>query len=441
MTSGNSTDEPIAIGNDEARERLGGLADGLLLHDREIISRYDDSVVRLVGGEPHFLRRARGYAPLPLALAIASPVPLLAVGADLKNTFALVEGSRVYLSQHIGDLEDFPTQEHFRDTLQRFRALFQVTPELVVRDLHPGYHSTRLAADLAPSRVIAVQHHHAHVAAVLAEHGAEGPALGVAYDGTGYGDDGQVWGGELLLADLTGYRRLAHLRYAPLPGGDLVARQPWRAALGYLSLDPSASAAFELAFVGIDPQARALATLQIARSINAPRASSMGRLFDAASAVLGLRHHSGHEGQAAMELEALAGRLVGHALPFPLRPGTDGVWELDPLPLLTALGAYRARGDDPAQLAADFHASLIVGTEEMVTAAADVTGVRTVVLSGGVFQNARLMALLPERLEARGLTVLRPRRLSPNDGAISYGQAAVAAAILSREGTTMRGAT
>lgn len=432
MTSGNATDEPIAIGNDEARERLGALVDGMLLHDREIVARYDDSVVRPVAGRPIMVRRARGYAPLPIALAQAAPVPLVAVGGDLKNTFALVEGQRAYLSPHIGDLEEFATQQHFLETLDRFRRLFQIDPEVVVRDLHPGYHSTRLAGELGIARVVAVQHHHAHVAAVLAEHGMLEPVIGVAFDGTGYGDDGTVWGGELLLADLAGYRRLGNLRPAPLPGGDLAARQPWRTALGYLSLEPDAAPAFEAAFRGVDPTERELAGLQVRRAINAPLASSMGRLFDAASAVLGLRRVSGHEGQAAMELESLAQGCTGRALPMPIVEAPGAPWILDPLPLLSSLGTALGTGRGVAQLAADFHESVVVATERLVGMACDSTGIDTVVLSGGVFQNARLMTQLPERLAARGLTVLLPRRLSPNDGALSFGQAAVAGAFLSR---------
>ncbi len=433
MTSGNVSEEPIATGNAEALVRLRGLADGFLLHDREIISRYDDSVERLVDGHPVFLRRARGYAPLPLDLPVASPVPLIAVGPHLKNTLTLVHGRRAYVSQHIGDLENLETLEHFRATFHRLSRLFEIDPQVAVRDLHPGYLSTRVAEELPCSRVMAIQHHHAHVAAVLAEHGRTEPVIGVAYDGTGYGDDGKVWGAEILEADLLGYRRLGQLRYAPLPGGDRAVRAPWRTALGYSSLDPATRAAFAMAFRGVDRAEITLAERQIERGINTPVASSMGRLFDAASAVLGLRRQVRYEGQAAMELEALAGGRAGTELPYQLEDDGRGGTVFDPLPLLVTLGTRRQQGVDPGSLAADFHATVSAATASMVLRAANTTSRRTVVLSGGVFQNALLFRLVRAALTDAGLDVLAPRVLSPNDGAISYGQAAAAAAMLSRE--------
>ncbi len=433
MTSGNASDEPIAIANADAVERLGGLADAFLLHDREITARYDDSVLRVAGGNPIFVRRARGYAPLPLDLPQSSPVPLVGVGAHLKNTFTLVHGRRAWVSQHIGDLENLETLEHFQSTLRDFRRLFSVEPEIAVRDLHPAYLSSRVAAKLGCHRVIAVQHHHAHVAAVLAEHGQTGTALGLAFDGTGYGDDGQVWGGEFLVVDLTGYTRVGHLRYAPLPGGDAAARAPWRVARGYLALEPSMGSAFAPAFAQVDPQALEVVDQQIAAGLNTPRASSLGRLFDAAAAILGVRSVAHYEGQAAMELEALAGNRPGVRLPFPACQSADGTWELDPLPLLVALGEAVAQGGDPSALAAAFHESVAGRAAELAVRCASDRGLTTVVLGGGCFQNVRLHEVVRRRLERRGLRVLSPRRLSPNDGAISYGQAAVAAALLTRE--------
>jgi hydrogenase maturation protein HypF len=429
MTSGNLSDEPIAAGNEEAYDRLGGI----VFHDREIVARYDDSLVRPSPAGPILLRRARGYAPLPLELPIESPEPLLAVGPHLKNTFTLVHGRRAFVSQHIGDLENLETLQHFHDALERFQALFRVRPAIAVRDLHPGYLSTRIADELGLPRVMPVQHHHAHVAAVLAEHGETGPVLGVAYDGTGYGDDGHTWGAEVLLADLRGYRRLAHLRYAPLPGGDLAARTPWRSALGYLSLDPHLASAFELAFEGIDPREREVAERQIARGVNAPLASSMGRLFDAAAAVLGVRRVAAYEGQAAMELESLAGRRVASEIRWGLERDADGVLRLDPLHLLGTLGMRRQRGEHVADLAADFHASVAWATVEVLRRAVEETGITTVALGGGVFQNARLLGSVRARCEALGIRTLIPRTLSPNDGAVSYGQAAIAAARLAAE--------
>jgi hydrogenase maturation protein HypF len=431
MTSGNLSDEPIATGNAEARQRLRAIADLFLCHDREIISPLDDSVVRVVEGAPVLLRRARGHAPLALSLPVGSPRPLLAVGPHLKNTFTLVTGGAAHVSPHIGDLDSIESLDHFRAVLARYEDLFRIAPEVAVRDLHPGYLSTRVAAELGLPTTIAVQHHHAHIAAVAAEHGVTAPLVGLAFDGTGYGDDGAVWGAETMVADLNGYRRMAQLRYAPLPGGDLAAREPWRAALGHLALEPGATAAFALAFAGVEPEQRATAERQIARKVNAPLASSMGRLFDAASAVLGLRRHASYEGQSAMELESLAGARPGEPLTIAVREA-DGVLVLDPVPLLAALGELRQRGVDAGDLAACFHESVVRAAADVAIAVADGAGLDQVALGGGSFQNARLLTGIRRRLETRGLRVLTPRRLGPNDGAISFGQAAVAASLLAR---------
>jgi len=433
MTSGNRSDEPIAIGNDDAFLRLGAVADLFLLHDREIVARFDDSVLRSGPSGHVMMRRARGYAPLPLPLPVSTPVPLVAVGPHLKNTFCLADGASAFISQHIGDLEDLEALTHFRAALARARSLMRIEPEVAVRDLHPGYLSTRIAGELGCSRTIAVQHHHAHIAAVLAEHGVQGPAVGVAFDGTGYGDDGTVWGSEFLVADLAGYRRRAHLRPAPLPGGDLAARKPWRSALGYLSLEPERDVDFEAAFANVGSVERTVAEVQIRKQLNAPLASSMGRLFDAAAAQLGLRRNAWFEGQAAMELEALAGARRSTGIPMPVTTGADGTWIIDPLPLLGWLGAERRKGTDRADLAAAFHDSIAAVTADVAGRIAIAEGLDVVALGGGSFQNVRLLAGVTERLQARGLTALVPRRLPPNDGAISFGQAASAAALLAQE--------
>jgi hydrogenase maturation protein HypF len=430
MTSGNRSDEPIAAANADARTRLAGIADALLLHDREIVAQYDDSVLRFAGPAPVFLRRARGYAPLPLDLPVPSPVPLVAVGPHLKNTFTLVHGRRAFVSQHIGDLGNLETLEHFWETLRTYRRLFRIEPKIAVRDLHPGYLSTRIAADLGLERIIPVQHHHAHIAAVLAEHGVTEHVVGIAYDGTGYGGDGNIWGAEILVADLASYRRVGQLRYVPLPGGDLAVRSPWRAALGYLSLEPGAVRAFAGAFRNVSQRERSLATQQIEHRLNAPLASSMGRLFDAAAAVLGVRGVARYEGQAAMELEALAGRRPAAPLPFPIVARGDGSWALDPIPLLFALGERRLAGESLPDLAAAFHESVAAATADVGLRAAAAAATRWVVLGGGCFQNTRLLASVRARLESRQVRVLVPERLGPNDGAVSFGQAAVAAALL-----------
>jgi len=468
MTSGNVSDLPIAIANEESQVWLGGIADGFLTHDRTIVSRYDDSVVRVIGESPTFIRRARGFAPLPVELPVAVPRPLLATGPHLKNTFALAVDTTVFVSQHIGDLENLETLQHFRSSLLRFRELFRIQPQIVVCDEHPGYLSTRVAdefalelgADSGPGStevaVIRVQHHHAHIAAVVAEHGRTGPVIGLAFDGTGYGTDGHTWGAEVLVADLAAYRRAAHLRYAPMPGGDLAARRPWRAALGYRTLAPGAADAFEAAFAGVSRAELQLVEQQAVRGVNSPLASSMGRLFDAASAVLGLRLAARYEGQAAMELESMAwSALVGPdrgvlgsgarirarakqstipELPFPESRSADGMRILEPVPLLVALGRARLAGGNPAVLAAAFHLAVADRAVRTAGEVAEQEGIGTVALGGGTFQNALLVPLIRDGLRERGLEVLQPRLLGPNDGAISYGQAAVAAGRTNQQG-------
>jgi hydrogenase maturation protein HypF len=444
MTSGNHAGEPLAASLDEAVRDLGDVADAYLTHDREIVARIDDSVLRVAprwGGPPSaagsapaiLMRRARGFAPLPVALPVPAPVPLVAVGPHLKNTFTLAAGRDAYLSPHVGDLETLETADHWRRTYESFKQLFRIEPVVAVRDLHPQYLSTRLAEELALERTIAVQHHHAHIAAVAAEHGVTDRVIGVAFDGTGYGDDGHTWGAEILVADLADYRRVGQLRYAPLPGGDIAARSPWRVALGYRSLAPETLGAFALAFEGVDRTAIRLVEGQIEAQVNAPLASSMGRLFDAAAAVLGVCRESHFEGEAAMRLEARAGRLEADPLPYEAPAAPDGTYVFDPLPLLAALGERARRGEDTGRLAAAFHESVAEGTARVVEAVAGREGVRRVALGGGVFQNARLLASLAGRLQARGLEVLTARTLPPNDGAVSYGQAVVAAARLARE--------
>lgn len=433
MTSGNVSDEPIAAGNDEARHRLEHIADGFLLHDRDIVNRHDDSVARCsVDGATILLRRARGFSPRPLRLPVRTPEPLVAVGPHLKSTFTLAHDSQAFVSQHLGDLENLSTLNHFQSTLARYRRLFRIQPTVVVRDLHPGYLSTRLAQEMGLV-VMGVQHHHAHVVAVMAEHELEEPVIGVAYDGTGHGDDGTVWGGEILVSDLAGYRRVGHLRPIPLPGGDAAIRAPWRTALGYRWLSQlldhhafsrSASAADAIELDVVEQQLR--------RGLNAPLASSMGRLFDAVASVLGIRQTVLYEGQAAMELEALAGSLEADALPYDIRD-VDGRWQLDPIPILLALGDRLASGQSPSQLAASFHQTVIEATAEIVSRVRDTTGIDRVVLSGGSFQNARLHSGLRQQLEAIGLSAYVPVELSPNDGAVSFGQAVIAATRLRGE--------
>ncbi len=430
MTSGNASDEPIATGNEEARIRLGRIADALLLHDREIVARYDDSLVRVVDERSVVLRRSRGYAPMPVPLPIPAVDPLLAVGPHLKNTFTLAQGRDAYVSQHVGDLENLETLQHFEDALARFERVFRIQPRWVVRDLHPGYLSTRLAEESGLVELPAVQHHHAHVAAVAGEHGVTERVLGIALDGTGYGPDGNVWGCEFLEADLRSYRRLAHLRYAPLPGGDRAVRAPWRSLLGYASLEGGEATWAAQALAAVPEREARVARAQIDKRLNAPLASSMGRLFDAAAAALGLRLESEYEGQAAMELEALARPGDAEPLPFPVRRGETGLPVLDPVPLLESLARARLQGEPAAELAARFHATVARAVAGLAVELRDQAALEEVALGGGCFQNALLLHAVRRHLEAAGIGVLTPRALGPNDGAVSYGQAVVAAARL-----------
>ncbi len=442
LTSGNLTDEPLATDDEDALARLGGLADGFLTHDREIRARYDDSVTRVVARRESVVRRARGYAPEPLPMPVATPVPLLAVGAELKHTFTLARGSRAHVAPHNGDLEDLATHRAFTDGLAHLSRLLALEPEVVVHDLHPEYLSTKFALDRFPARHrVAVQHHHAHVASCAAEHGIREPFLGVAFDGLGMGDDGTLWGGEILLADLRGYTRLGRFGRAPLPGGALAVRRPYRMALGYLfgaealdgrSDEPGLPVTDGLAagfLARLDPREIALVRRQVERGLNAPVASSAGRLFDAAAALLGIRDIAEFEAQAAIDLELAAGERPAQPLPYALTV-RDGLLVYDPRPTLAALLAARAGGATPGPLAAAFQATIAEVTRAMLSDARKRTGVHTVCLSGGVFQNRRLASALLRRLAGDGFEAFINRQVPVNDGGVSYGQAAVAAARL-----------
>ena len=317
MTSGNMSDEPIAYKDDDARARLATIAEGMLTHNRDIHMRCDDTVMRVAAGGEQFFRRSRGYAPEPVSLSSELPLPLLACGGHLKNTFCVGKGRQAFISHHIGDLENLETLTSFREGIEHFQRLFDIYPQAVAYDLHPEYLATKYALDADIPHKIAVQHHHAHIASVLAEHGLTGPVIGIAADGTGFGTDGAVWGCEIMAADLTGFERLAHLTYAPLPGGEQAVRQPWRMAATYLAQS------YGDAFLGLDiPFVRRLdrskwhaLSQMIARGINSPLTSSLGRLFDAVAALLGVRDTALYEGQAAIELEMLAvgTRLIASA--------------------------------------------------------------------------------------------------------------------------------
>jgi hydrogenase maturation protein HypF len=428
MTSGNMSDEPIAYRDDDAWERLRPVADAMLVHDRPIHMRTDDSVTRVVAGRRMVLRRARGLVPERLSLPLPATVPLLACGAHLKNTFCVAKGDRAWVSHHIGDLDDAATRQSFTEGVEHFEALFAVTPELVVHDAHPDYASTMYALEREGVRHLGVQHHHAHLAAVLAEHGETGTAVGAIYDGSGLGTDGTVWGGELLVGDLRSFTRAGHLYPVALPGGDRAARQPWRMAAAWL-VAAGGQTHIPAALADCVRQQDWETVCEMARrGFSAPQTTSIGRLFDAVAALCGVRAVCNYEGQAAIELEALAdpGHRGSYEIPI------DGAGVLDARPLIRAV-ADDADDDVPAALiSARLHRAVAVATARACEQLARTAATELVVLAGGVFQNRVLLEHTVAALEQAGLRVLLPERLPANDGAISFGQAAIAAATLER---------
>lgn len=423
MTSGNTSDEPIAYSNEDALDRLAEIADCFMLHNRDIHRRADDSVVRLIGEQTYLLRRSRGYTPLPIRLAKPT-VPLLACGGELKNTFCLTHGQQAFLSAHIGDLENLSTYQYYTDSIQFYKSLFNITPEVVAYDLHPEYLATKYAKEL-PLPQIGVQHHHAHIVSVMAEHGLDEQVIGVAFDGTGYGSDGAIWGGEFLVADCCDFRRVAHCSYLPLPGGTQAIKQPWRLAAWILSeLYGERMETLPLRFVRSLPPEWPTVLKAAEKRINTPLTSSAGRLFDAASALLGIRSSIHYEGQAAVELELAAGNRTGGLLPFAIREEDPG--QLDFLPTFAAMSELLERGDDPADLAASFHNTVAAAIVSTVRQIKKETALRKVALSGGVFQNLRLLTAVEQQLKAEQFAVYRHCRVPTNDGGLSLGQAVVA---------------
>ncbi len=426
MTSGNLSEEPICRGNREAFERLAGVADFFLVHDREIYQRCDDSIAAVVDGQARLLRRSRGHVPAPVFFPQAA-APILACGAELKNTVCLTRDRTAFLSQHIGDLENAAADAFFRKTIDHLKRILDIDPRIVVCDRHPDYLSSRYARALPGVALVEVQHHHAHIAACLAENGHTGPVIGLAFDGTGYGDDGTVWGGEVLLADLKAFRRLAHLRPVPLPGGDAAVRQPWRMALSHLTqVWGSDLANLELPLLEkLTPEQVRVVGRMVERGINSPPTSSLGRLFDAVAALCGLRREVAFEGQAAMELE-MAAQPTDRCYEFGWDQGEDCLIHTDGI--IRGVVNDLAQGLPPAEISGRFHATLVRLFTDLCAQLARRTGVRTVALSGGVFQNRLLLAGLSRSLREIGLTVLSHRQVPANDGGISLGQAAVAAA-------------
>ena len=428
MTSGNLSDEPIAFRDDQALARLSRIADFFLTHDRAIHTRADDSVIRVFQGGPLFLRRSRGYVPRGVALPASQP-SVLATGAELKSTVCLTRGDRAFLSQHIGDLKNAATFACLEETVQHLERVLEIRPAIVAHDLHPDYLSTSFAAAIPGLPKVAVQHHHAHMASCMAEHGLEGEVIGVILDGAGYGGDGTVWGGEFLQGGYTEFQRMAHLLPVPLPGGDAAAREPFRMALSWLRA-VHGEKVFDLPLpllAAIPEKERRIYLRMLERRINSPLTSSCGRLFDAVGAIIGLRNRVSYEGQAAIELEALAERATGQSpYPFSIVKGEAGALQLDLRAMVASIAEKALDGTDPCVIARAFHDTLAAAVAEVCELIRAASGTERVVLSGGVFQNRLLSEGVHSSLSRRGFRVLSQRLVPPNDGGIALGQAVIA---------------
>ncbi len=426
MTSGNLSEEPIVSDNEEARARLGQFADHFLHHNRPIEVPCDDSVVRVTARGTQLIRRSRGYVPRGIKLARAVR-PALGVGAEWKNTFCLTYAGQAVMSQHIGDLTDLKTYEYFGRAVAHLERLLRVKPEIVGYDMHPDYLSTRYAEELEGIERVAFQHHHAHIASVVAEHGLEGPVLGLAADGTGYGPDGTFWGSELLVCEGTDYQRVGSLVPTPLPGGDAAVKEPARLAFAALLalFGQGAYAKAEALKLGLGEAQLAAIDKQLELGVNAPLSSSLGRVFDTVSALLGVCRQAEYEGQPAMELEAATGGAVGAPLPFDLAE-REGLWLLDFRPTLARLVEGRLAGKPVGELAADFHTTVVEALTQQVLRASKALGLAQVALSGGSFQNVALVEKVPARLEAAELYVFTNQQVPASDGGLSLGQAYLA---------------
>jgi len=429
MTSANLSEEPIVIANGEAVERLAGIADGFLVHNRDIRLRCDDSIVRKTAGSTRFIRRARGYVPTPVFLS-HTPLPVLACGAELKNTVCLTKEDRAFVSQHIGDLENLATYDAFRSTIDHLQHILDVQPRAVACDMHPDYFSTRYAREQQDLPVVPVQHHHAHIVSGMAEHHLDGKVIGLAFDGTGYGTDGTIWGGEVLLAEKARFERAAFWAPLPMPGGAAAIKAPWRMAVSYLiQAFGQGFRDLDIGFLrAVDPGQTAVLAAMIEKGLNSPLTSSMGRLFDGIAALAGLRRTVAFEGQAAMELEMAAGPESAGEYDVPWQP-SDRI-AIPTAPIVQGVVADLQRGAPAALISRKFHTTLVRLFTDICIFLHRETALDQVVLSGGSFQNAILTEELTRSLTAAGFTVYSHRLVPPNDGGIALGQAVAASAML-----------
>ena len=435
MTSGNLSEEPIAIDNREAVQRLNGLADCFLVHNRDILLRCDDSVVRVAGGVARHLRRSRGFVPVPVFLKddpIKNDQPsVLAVGGELKNTICLTKGRHAFLSQHVGDLENVESYGFFHEAIEHLERILEIRPQIIAYDLHPDYFSTRWALEQGGVELVGVQHHHAHIASCMAENHLDGRVIGFALDGTGYGTDGKIWGGEVLLAGYEDFERAAHFEYVPLPGGAAAIREPWRMAVSYLAQH------FGREFLKLDiPFVRQLDQRKVdfllrmmEQGVNSPLTSSCGRLFDAVAALAGIRQQVNYEAQAAIELEMVMTMTAAEDAPYPLKILPEGEhWIISTQPLFEALLDDLGRGLAPGAVSRRFHNGLVECFVELATLLREETALHRVCLSGGTFHNIYLSQRLEARLFEAGFQVFTQKEVPAGDGGLSLGQALVAAA-------------
>ena len=430
MTSGNLSEEPIAIDNDDAFERLADIADYFLIHDRDIYLRSDDSIVRNMVGSKRFIRRSRGYVPIPIFLKSRMP-PILACGAELKNTICVTKQDKAFLSQHVGDLENLATYEFLKLTAAHLKRILDIDPEIIAYDMHPDYLSTRFAQEQPTIHKIQVQHHHAHIVSCMAEHKLDGPVIGLSFDGTGYGTDGAIWGGEILIAEEDHFERTGHLAYVAMPGGTAAIKEPWRMALSYLR-DAYGGQFREQKIPLLDEiEGKKLTVISemITKGINAPLTSSLGRFFDGVAAICGIRRRVNFEGQAAMELEMLAADTAESIYDYDWISG-DTIKVL-PAPIVRGIVKDIQDGKPAAEISAKFHQTLIHLFTELCAIIRKDRGLNRVVLSGGVFQNAILLTGLTDALERRRFMVFSHHQVPTNDGGIALGQAVVAAAKVS----------